>query len=279
MEMFGGTRRARRWPSSTTRTRPMRSTKALTRRAPALPRTSCAWCSAAAATAMPGKRPLMGTDRRRAGGRHRSSPTTTRAPRIRRGSSPTSSRGIVAGARSPLRRRARPGASRSAPLCGASRARATSCSSPARATRTTRSTGRSAARSATRRWFADVLSRSASMKRTLADFAHACGGRLEGADAASRRLERHAHAQARASCSSPCAVRDFNGNEFVERGAGGRRCGRRRRLPRSRWRSRRSWCSDTQAALERRGAQLARGSSPFRWSASPAATARPPPRR
>ena len=120
----------------------------------------------------------MGRIAARAGGRGRLSRTTTRAPRTRRKSSPPFLRDCGSGRAASW---STIGRSRSASLCNAVRRR-TSCSWPVKGTRTTRSTGRSAAPSVTRRSLRDVFSGGASMKRTLADFAKECGGTLQGAD-------------------------------------------------------------------------------------------------
>ena len=122
---------------------------------------------------------------------------------------------------------------------------------------------------------------AAGMKRTLAEFARACGGHLRRGptppsatwSSDSRTLTR------RAAVRRPRAAELRRPRVRRRRRGAPARPARSSSAPRSRWRCRRSWCADTQAALERARARLARARSPARWSASPAATARPPPRR
>ena len=76
-------------------------------------------------------------------------------------------------------------------------------------------------------------------------------GACSGADAAYTDVVSDSRTLARGAAVRRAAGPRFNGNDFVGRGARRRRRRRRGRCARSRWRCRRSWCADTQAALAR----------------------------
>ena len=173
-------------------------------------------------------------------------------------------------ARSVERDRARGDRRRALPRRGP----ATSCWSPARATRTTRSSAASGARSATASACAHALRRR-GVKGRLADVAAATRraprGRRRGVR---RRVDRHPHARARASCSSRCAASASTATTSSRPRPRARRRGRRGRrrpvdgAPAAGRRPRHA------GRARRARARLARHAAARSCSASPAATAR-----